>query len=698
MKTEAVRTRYRAAVDIGGTFTDFVLRGSEGQILTHKLSSTTDDYGRAIVQGLRSLSAQHGFAPDQIVEIVHGTTVGANTILEGKGAKTALITTQGFRDVLELRRVRLAELYNMNYERSAPLVRRRHRYEVRERMNFRGEVLTPLNAEDVERALELVAGSGAEAVAICLLHSYANPAHEKQIEKRAREILPPDCFVSASYRVLPEIQEYERTSTTVINAYIGPAIRRYCRRLRESLNDAGFHSPIQIMQSNGGILSIDEVLQLPAQILESGPAAGVIGAASAGMRWGEPNLLTVDMGGTTAKAALIEAGRPGKTNEYEVGAGINVSSKLVKGRGHALKLPVIDISEIGAGGGSIARVSSHATLSVGPDSAGAVPGPACYGLGGKAATLTDAMVALGYVNPQYLVGGELKIDFQDANRAVRKDVAEPLKLPLLEAAHGVYILAATTMTRAVKAVSTFRGRDPRDFTLFAFGGNGPLMAAEIATALDIRRIRFPRYAGLFSAVGLLNASMEREVSRTWLRSMEAVDYGEVETQFLSLEADLLASCRNLERADRLQLQRQADLRYHGQAFELTVDVLPGGADTAACIRKSFVKEHLRTYGHGADEDPIDLVTLRVTAHLPADSALMDDGLALPKGEAGPSRKVYFGPRSQAIDTPVLRRGALEGGLNGPLIVEEHDTTILVPPAWKATLGDEASVVLERSGK
>jgi len=308
------------------------------------------------------------------------------------------------------------------------------------------------------------------------------------------------------------------------------------------------------------------------------------------------------------------------------------------------------------------------------------------------------MVALGYVNPKYLVGGDLKIDFEEAVRAVRDDVAIPLNLPMLEAAHGVYTLAATTMTRAVKAVSTFRGRDPRDFTLFAFGGNGPLMAAEIASALDIRRILFPRFAGLFSAVGLLNASMEREVSRTWLRSMASVDYNEVERQFLSMEVDLSGKCRNLERADQLRLQRQADLRYHGQAFELTVDVLPAGADTASRIRRAFVSEHLRTYGHGADEDPIDIVTLRVTARLPADWVQVEEGLVLPKGQAGSSRRVYFGPHAQSMETPVLHRGTLEGGLVGPLIIEEHDTTILVPPAWRATLGSDARVVLERSGK
>jgi N-methylhydantoinase A len=494
--------------------------------------------------------------------------------------------------------------------------------------------------------------------------------------------------------VLPEIKEYERTSTTVINAYIGPTIRRYCQGLREALSRVGFDAPLRIMQSSGGVLSLDEVLDVPAYIVESGPAAGVIGAAVAGSRWGEPNLLTVDMGGTTAKAALIEDGQVARTSEYEVGAGINISSKLVKGGGHALKLPVIDVSEIGAGGGSIARVSQHGILGVGPESAGAVPGPACYASGGTSATLTDAMVTLGYVNPAYLVGGALPLDARRAREAVAADVAQPLALPLLDAAYGVFVLAAATMTRAVKAVSTFRGRDPRDFTLFAFGGNGPLMAAEIAGALDIGRVLCPRHAGLFSAVGLLDASMEREISRTLMRPLEQLDDEVIGSAFAALETELRDAYRTHACRDSLQLRRLADLRFHGQAFELTI-AAPGGASMAASLRTAFVDEHRRTYGHGDEGDAVDLVNLRVAAVMPATADKATSTVLPPARTPRPARDVYFGPRWKTMVTPIIDRGSVATGVDGPVIVEEDDTTVLVPPAWRASLGADATIVLER---
>ncbi len=686
-------THYRAAIDIGGTFTDFVLHGDDGSTLTHKASSTPDDYGRAIVDGLRAMAARHGFAPAAICEVIHGTTVATNTILEGKGAATALITTKGFRDVLELRRIRIAELYNLGYTRPDPLVPRRRRFEVDERLDHRGEVQRPLTDAEIDRALAQVRASGATALAVCLLHSYANPVHEQRIEARARKALPSDTFICASYRVLPEIKEYERTSTTVINAYIGPAIRRYCHRLRAALDHAGFRAPIRIMQSSGGVLSLEEVLEIPAYIVESGPAAGVIGSAIAGGRWGEPNLLTVDMGGTTAKAALVEGGRVARTNEYEVGAGINISSRLVKGGGHALKLPVIDISEIGAGGGSIARVSGHGTLSVGPDSAGALPGPACYGQGGASATLTDAMVTLGYVNPRYLVGGALPLHGERARDAVNSQVAGPLRMPLLEAAHGVYVLAATTMTRAVKAVSTFRGRDPRDFTLFAFGGNGPLMAVEIAQALEIDKVICPRFAGLYSAVGLLNAAIERELSQTWLRPLHELTTAALDERFTAIEGRVREMYSGYADASCLLVRRWADLRFHGQAFELTVPVPDDADDLIGTIRTAFVSEHQRTYGHGDAADVIDLVNLRVSAGLPMPALVH---APLPKVEAKQAtRDAYFGTAWGVLATAVVTRDTLVPALAGPAIVEEVDTTVLVPPGWRAALGPDSSIVMQR---
>ena len=356
-----------------------------------------------------------------------------------------------------------------------------------------------------------------EALAICLLHSYANPDHERRLAEIAREILPPHVFVTCSVDVLPELREYERTSTTVINGYLGPVVAHYIASLCEKLQRIGIGAPLQVMQSNGGILYADAVLRKPAAIVESGPAAGVIGAARIAPLSGYPNIISLDMGGTTAKASMVEDGAVVKTSDFEVGAGINLSSKLAMGGGHALKLPVIDVSEIGAGGGSIVAVDRHGRLQVGPESAGAVPGPVCYDIGGERATLTDALVALGYLNPDYLVGGEMRLNAEKARQALLEQVARPLGRGLLEAAHGVQVVAGATMMRAVKAVSTYRGRDPRDFDLFAFGGSGPVLATEVARQLGMRRVIVPPNPGLFSAIGLLLSNIEHEFVRAFFR-------------------------------------------------------------------------------------------------------------------------------------------------------------------------------------
>ena len=378
--------RYRAGADIGGTFTDIVLLGSDGSIATTKVSSTPDDYGRAIMVGLHRLFEEAAVDPGAVDAVVHGTTVVTNAIIEKKGAKTALITTAGFRDVLELRRIRIPELYNVFYDKVPPLVSRRLRFEVDERMGPHGEVKKALDEAGVAAVVERIKGHGIEALAICLLHSYANPVHERRIAGIARAALPAGVFITCSSDVLPELREYERTSTTVINAYVGPVVANYLNSLLDKLASIGIRAPLQVMQSNGGIMRTEAVMAKPASIVESGPAAGVIGAARSAQRSGYPNVITLDMGGTTAKASIVENGQVAKTSEYEVGAGINLSSQLVKGGGHALKLSVVDVSEIGAGGGSIVSVEKDGRLLVGPSSAGAVPGPVCYDNGGEEPT------------------------------------------------------------------------------------------------------------------------------------------------------------------------------------------------------------------------------------------------------------------------------------------------------------------------
>jgi N-methylhydantoinase A len=686
---------YRIGVDIGGTFTDIVLDAGDGTVLTRKVLSTPDDYSRAIGTALEDLFRTERIDAAEVTAVVHGTTIATNAILEGRGARTALITTAGFRDVLELRRIRVPELYNFDYEKPAPLVSRRLRFEVRERVNAKGAIVRPLDEASVEAALDRVEAAEVEALAIGLLHAYANPAHEHEIARRARERLGRDVFICCSADILPELREYERLSTTVINAYVGPVVERYVSALEARLRSLGVTAPLQIMQSSGGILGASSVVQKPAYIVESGPAAGVIGAAVVARRSGTKNLITIDMGGTTAKASMVEGGEVTKTAEYEVGAGINISSHLVKGRGHALRLPVIDVSEIGAGGGSLARVDAAGLLHVGPQSAGAMPGPVCYRQGGRTATLTDAMLVLGYINPEALVGGALRLDAEAARRAVEEQIATPMGRSPLDAAWGVYILAAATMTRAVKAVSTFRGRDPREFRLFAFGGNGPLMAAIIAEALQIEEVIVPPLPGVFSAAGLLAARLEEEFSQSLFRHADDLDPTEMEDVFASLERRATeALTANGCRPETIGVRRAADLRYSGQAYELTVPVAPGAA--AFDLIEAFSSEHERTYGHRAVDEPVDLVSLRVSAA----ERVSADGSAVQRPRRGgpgkPPRQVYFGEKHGAMTTPVISRIDLEtGGRSGPLVIEEYDATCVVPPGWSVRLDADGNLLLGR---
>ena len=493
----------RIAADVGGTFTDIAMLTATGELSTCKVPSTPADYSRAILAGISSLLPG---GADGSHEVLHASTVATNAILEGKGACTALVTTAGFRDVLELRRIRVPRLYEPLYEKPRPLVPRRRRFELEERLDARGEVITPLDEEALTQLGRNLAASPVEAVAICFLHSYINPVHEQRVAQVLRAMLP-QAFVSVSCEVLPEIREYERTSTTVVNAYVGPVVSRYLKSLRNRLREHGLTGPLRMMQSSGGILDIEQVIERPATVVESGPAAGIVGAARLAATGGLSNLITFDMGGTTAKASLIEEGNLVTTDEYEVGGGISLSSQLAKGGGYALKLPVIDVSEVGAGGGSIVRIDAGGGLKVGPESAGAEPGPACYAKGGNHATVTDASVALGYLNGESLAGGSVPIRGDLALAAVAR-VADAIGADVIETAFGIFRLANASMMRAVKSVSTYRGRDPRAFALFAFGGNGGIHAAALAAELGMQQIIVPPAAGVFSAVGLLCADRE----------------------------------------------------------------------------------------------------------------------------------------------------------------------------------------------
>jgi N-methylhydantoinase A len=690
---------FRVGVDIGGTFTDLVLLDSSGRLHTKKVSSSVDDYARAIIDGLAEVFRERGITGAEISEVLHGTTVASNAVLELKGARTGLITTRGFRDVLEIRRLRMPRLYDLTWEKPAPLVERYLRQEVTERVDAHGTVQTPLDLTDVEQALERLHREGIEALAVCLINSYANPVHEEQI-KALVDRRTPDLVACYSVEVLPEIREYERTSTTVINAYVMPIVRRYLATLRTGLDGIGVRTPLLIMQSNGGLMTDAAAAAHPIHIIESGPAAGVVGAQALARRIGLGKLITFDMGGTTAKASIVEDGEVTRAAEYQVGGGIMHGSRLLTGAGYLLRVPAIDLAEVGAGGGSVVWIDPGGALQVGPRSAGASPGPLCYDQGGTEPTITDANVILGYLNPARLAGGAVKLNAARAHEVFEEKVARPLGMPLVEAAHGAHLIAASNMMRAIRAVSSERGRDPREYTLFAFGGNGPLFAAGMGEQLEMRRIVVPPAPGLFSSFGLLYAEVEHHYVRTWRKLGREADPAVLGDLLRRMEAGARAQLASEGFPDdRIRLRRSADCRYQGQSFELTVPVTGGPIDAAAvaALAEAFGREHERTYGHraGADE-PVEIVNLRVVAHGVSDRPRVPETIRIDRPGAGdqPARRVYFGPGLGWRETPILDRPALAVPRVGPCIVEEYDATCVVPPGARATLDGYGNIAIE----
>jgi N-methylhydantoinase A len=681
----------RVGIDIGGTFTDLVAISPDGVVTTCKTLSTPLDYGEGIIEGLRALLADR---PGPVTDVLHATTVGSNTVLEGKGAKTALITTRGFRDILEIRDLRMPVLYDMSWTKPRALIERRLRLEVTEKMRPDGSVAVPLDRASLTPVIAMLRAEKVVSVAICLLHGYANPAHEQAVADAVRDALP-SIAISVSSEILPEIKEYPRTSTTVINAYVQPIVRDYITALDARLRGLGIDAPLQLMQSNGGLASASFAAKSPAHIIESGPAAGVVGGAALARRLDEPRLITFDMGGTTAKAGLIENGEVLRTEATEVGGGVMAGSRLLVGAGYMLKLPAIDLAEVGAGGGSICRLDRAGAPKAGPESAGAAPGPVCYGRGGTAPTITDCSLALGYLDPGGLTGGSMRLDLEAACASIRRDLAVPLGLSVEEAAHGMLRLASATMMRAIRAVSVERGRDPRQFALLAFGGNGPLFAAGIAAELGIARIIIPPLPGVFSAFGLLVADAEHHARQSIRVRLDAADPGRISGIIDGLTA---AGMQRLIRdgfaPERQIFQRAAYARYAGQSSEIEVG-LPDGEITPALIGSLFAAEHEKTYGFRApDGEPVELIGLSVMARGLSEQPRLP-GRIPPFAQAIPaSRRAWF-PGDGWVDTPVIDRAGLIGTVAGPLIVQEYDATCLVPKGMTARLDGFGNIRLER---
>ena len=690
---------FRLGVDVGGTFTDIVLLGDDGTLLTRKVSSTPADYSGAIVQGVQQVIGEAAVDVAAIKEIGHGTTVATNTIIERKGPKTALITTKGFRDVLEIGRYRLPRLYDLTWRKPEPLVERQYRFEVPERQNYWGEELIPLDEVALEEVCQSIVDSGVESVAICLLHSYANASHEEAVAKHLRAKAPELC-VCASSEVLPQMQEYERTSTVVINAYIRPVLERYVKALQEKLTDMGISAALFIMQSNGGVMPAEAATETPIYIIESGPAAGVIGALRLSEKLEQSNVITFDMGGTTAKVSIIENHELTLAPEYEVGGGMSVGHRLMKGAGYIVRVPTIDISEVGAGGGSIAFLDKGGALQVGPRSAGAVPGPICYNLGGTQPTVTDANVVLGYLNPEHLLNGGLKIEAERAEEAIT-NLGMELGLSGHETAYGIHAIVNSSMIRALRSVSTERGRDPRRFVLFAFGGGGPGHAVAMAQSLGMSRVIIPPLAGLFSSLGLLFADVEHHLVHAFLRGMDEVSLKELNGRLETMNGQARTILRNQGFEDgRQEIGFHADIQYVGQNTALTIPVpsWPVTSETLADLGEEFAREHERTYGYRSDGERLQFVSLKVVGKGIPLSSRVPERISLPAQANGRSeRRAYFGQRDGWLSTPVIGRESLAGGVSaGPIIVEEYDSTTVVPPGSRAALDEWSNIVVEVS--
>jgi N-methylhydantoinase A len=692
---------YRIGVDIGGTFTDITLLDEAGEIRTKKILSSPHDYAQAMVNGIAQICAERGVAPGDVEQVVHGTTVVTNACIEKTGAKVGLITTRGFRDILEIGRGRLPVVLDLTWTKPVPLVPRHLRVEVDERIDGQGEIVTALSMPSVALALDNLLAQEVESIAICLLNSPANPEHERQVAKIVRE-RAHGISVSVSSEVLPMFSEYERTSETVVNAYVMPLVGRYLRTLEAELVRIGINAPLYIMQSSGGMTTPRNSMARPIEIIECGPAAGVVGAARLGATQGTSDLITFDMGGTTAKASIVEQGRFSRTAEYEVGGGINRASRLLKGAGYVVRVPSIDVAEIGAGGGSLLTIDAGGGLRIGPQSAGADPGPVCYGQGGTCPTVTDADLVLGYINPAHLCGGTYPLNAALAHAAIGEHLAGALGGDPHEAAYGAFQLANAQMMRAIRAVSSERGRDPRRFSLYAFGGAGPVHAAGVAAGLGMRTIIVPPAPGVFSAYGLLSGDLERHYSRSFSRSLGSAALDELNTLSANLEREALETVAlwagpTAGTDQRPTLQWALDLQYAGQGSSLSIPLLqpPLQASGFIAMGGAFEDEHERTFGHRLPGQPVRATALRLVATLAARTKVESTSFpAEVQSAESTSRLAYWGPRDGALQTPVLPLEMLSMAVEGPALIDCSDTTIVVPPRATVARGLRGSVVIE----
>ena len=677
---------FRLAVDTGGTFTDLcVIDELSGKLVVTKVPSTPSNPALAVITGIQKLITEKEISADKVKFILHGTTVATNALLEHKGAQTALITTEGFGDVLQIGRQNRPELYNFWARRPIPIVPRRLCYEVPERLLYTGEVFRPLDESKTESIVHEIKNKGIKSIAVSLIHSYANDIHEQRIKSIISKI-HPDSYVTLSSEVLPEFREYERMSTICINSFVMPKVNKYVADLEGRLKKMGVASDLYIMQSNGGVITARMAREMSARTVLSGPAGGVLTGAFISRSTSQPNLITIDIGGTSADISLIESGTPHLTTESQIG-------------GYPIKLPMIDINTIGAGGGSIAWIDSGGALRVGPQSAGADPGPVCYGLGGTKPTVTDANAILGRINPSYLLGGEMKLFLDDARRVIEEKIARPLEIDVERAAAGIIAVINANMIRGIRRVSVEKGYDPREFSLVAFGGAGPLHAVELARALNMTKIIIPAYPGIASAFGMLSADVRHDYVQTYIAVSNKVDAKRLQSIYQHMEKQGIHQLSNEGFSDQsIILHRYADLRYVRQAYELQVPLKNGSLTTEdiSSAAQSFHAHHERNYGYARRNEPVEFVNLRLVAlgKLPE----MQPAQTISKGKKALQpidyRKVFFEGTSP-LKTAIYQREHLHKGqhISGPAIIEQLDSTIVIFPNYQAVTDSYGNLLI-----
>jgi N-methylhydantoinase A len=668
---------YKLGADTGGTFTDIGLIDEQsGRISVTKVPSTPENPAVAVLAGIKAITEQMGITCKEIDFFIHGTTVATNALLELKGAKTALITTEGFKDVLHIARQTRPKLYDFWAKRPKPQVPRSLRFEVPERILYTGDILKPLDTQAVRDIAQQLKKENVEAVAICLLHSYANSVHEKQIKDILQEMCP-DITISISSEILSEYREYERMSTVTINAYVMPKVNRYVSHLAGKLKEMGVKSDLYIMQSNGGVITAETAREASARTVLSGPAGGALAGIFVCQQTKTNNIITVDMGGTSLDICLVENRKPKYTTESQIG-------------GYPIKLPMIDIHTIGAGGGSIAWIDEGGALRVGPESAGAVPGPVCYQKGGQEPTVTDANAVLGRLNPHYILGGQMEMDVENAKKAIKEKIADPLNLTIEEAAMGIIRIVNANMVRGIRVVSVENGHDPREFSLVSFGGAGPIHAVEMARELAMKEVIIPVNPGITSAIGMLTADVRHDYVQTYITSTDNLDLNKLEALYNQLETEA-ASQLAAEgfKNDNAVLLRTADMRYSGQSFELGVSVPAGELkpEHIKAIEAQFHDMHMKQYGYQRPGETIELVNLRLVAlgKLPGLTIKDESALNRTKPDADTYRDVYFD--NDYVSTAIYNRDTLLPGqqITGPAIIEQLDSTTVIFPGQKARI-------------